>query len=59
VPIVVFIIFVAVVTLATVSLSYGLSSVEEPTISRRCRMPYEKHRKRKIRRQRVLCRFEG
>ncbi len=58
-PVVVFFIFVAVVGLATVSLSYGLSPVEEQTIGRRCQMPYETRRKRKVRRQRMKCRFEG
>jgi hypothetical protein len=59
VPILLFFIFVAVVALATVSLSYGLSPVEEQTIGRRCRMPYETRRKRRVRRQRMKCRFEG
>jgi hypothetical protein len=59
VSIVVFFVFVAVVALATVSLSYGLSPVDERTVSRRCQMPYETRRKRKVRRQRMKCRFEG
>jgi hypothetical protein len=58
-PILLFFIFVAVVVLLTVGLSYGLSSVEERAIGRRCRMPYEMHRRRKIRRQRERCRFKG
>jgi hypothetical protein len=58
VPIVLFFIFVAVVILVTLALGYGLSSMEEQTISRRCRMPHEMHR-RKVRRRRVRCRFEG
>ena len=58
-PILLFFIFIAVVCLVTVGLSYGLSSVEEQTIGRRCQIPYEMYRRRKIRRQRVRCRFEG
>jgi hypothetical protein len=49
----------AVVVLLTVGLSYCLSSVEEQTLSRRCRMPHEMHHKRKVKRQRERCRFEG
>jgi len=59
VPILLFFIFVAVVVLVTVGLSYGLSSVEERAISRRCRMPHETRCKRKVRRQRMKCRFAG
>ena len=54
-----FFIFVAVVCLVTVGLSYGLSSVEEQAIGRRCRMPQKMHRRRKVGRQRVRCRLEG
>jgi hypothetical protein len=59
VQILLFFIFVAVVALVAVGLSYGLSSVEEQAMDRRCRMPYEMHRRRKIRRQRERCRFKG
>ncbi len=57
VPILLFFIFVAVVALVTIGLGYGLSSVEEQAIGRRCWMPYEMNRRRKIRRQRVRCRY--
>ena len=59
VPIVVFFVFVAVVGVCILALGYGLSSSEEQPISRRCRMPYHLHRRKKARRQRVKCRFEG
>jgi hypothetical protein len=59
VPILLFFISIAVVVLVTLALGYGLSSVEERAISRRCRMPHEVHRKRKPKKQRVQCRFEG
>lgn len=58
-PVVVFFVFVAVVGLCMVALGYCLSSAQERTTSRRCRMLYERHRRRRIRRQRVQCRFEG
>jgi len=59
VPIVMFFIFIAVVGGFTLALGYVLSTVEEPTVSRRCRIPYQMYRRRKVRRQRVRCRFEG
>jgi hypothetical protein len=59
VPIVLFFIFVAVVCVCILALGYSLSSLEKRTISRRCRMPYHMHRRRKVRRQRVRCRLEG
>ena len=58
-PIVVFFVFVAVVGLATVGLSYGLSPVKEPSISRRCQMPQETQRRKSVRRQRERCRLGG
>jgi hypothetical protein len=57
VPILLFFIFVVLVVLVTLALGYGLSSVEEQILSRRCRMSHEMHRRRKLRRQRVRCRF--
>jgi hypothetical protein len=49
----------SVVGLIALELGYGLSSFEERSISRRCLMPYQIHRRRKVRRQRLKCRFEG
>jgi hypothetical protein len=60
VPILLFLIFVAVVILVIMGLSYGFSSVEEEqAIGRRCQMPHEMHRRRKARRRNVRCRFGG
>jgi hypothetical protein len=60
VPILLFLIFVVVVVLVIIGLSYGLSSVEEEqSISRRCQMPHEMHRRRNLRRRNVRCRFGG
>jgi hypothetical protein len=58
VPILLFFIFVAVVCVCILALGYSLSSLEEQPISRRCRMPYHMHRRRKVSRRRVRCRFE-
>jgi hypothetical protein len=57
VPILSFFVFVVLIVLVTLALGYGLSSVEERAVSRRCRMPYEMHRRSNLRRQRVQCRF--
>jgi hypothetical protein len=52
--------FVAsLVVLIALELGYRLSSCKEPTISRRCLMPYQIHRRREVRRQRVRCRLRG
>jgi hypothetical protein len=59
VPILMFFAFVALVCVCMLALVYGLSSFEERPLSRRCRMPYRMHRRKKVRRQRVRCRFEG
>ena len=59
VPILLFFIFVAMVCIFIIALGYVISTVEERTESRRCRMTHEMHRRRKLRRQRVQCRFEG
>jgi hypothetical protein len=58
VPIVVFFTFVAVVVLCTVALAYSISSFEEQSSTRRCRMPHEMYR-RKVRKQRVRCRLKN
>jgi hypothetical protein len=58
VPILLFFVFVVLVVLVTLALGYGISSVEQRATSRRCRMPYKMHlRRRNLRRQRVKCRF--
>jgi hypothetical protein len=59
VPIVVFFIFVVLVVLGTVALGYGLSLMEDRTVGRRCRMSHKRYRRKKVRRQRVRCRFEA
>ena len=52
--------FVAfVVVLVASELGYGVSSFEEPNITRRCRMPQEALHRRRTRRQRRRCRLEG
>jgi hypothetical protein len=58
VTILLFFIFVFLVVIFTLALYHSLSTVEEQTMSRRCRMPYEIHRRRKSRRQKAQCRFE-
>ncbi len=59
VPILMFFVFVVLVGVGILALGYGLSLFEERTISRRCQVPSEMYRRRKVRRQRVRCRFEG
>jgi hypothetical protein len=59
VPILLFLVYAAVVVVFALVLAYCLSVVEEQTLGRRCRMPHEIHRRRKLKRQRVRCRFEG
>jgi hypothetical protein len=49
----------SLVGLIALELGYGFSSYEERSISRRCLMLYQIHRRRKVRRQRVRCRFEA
>jgi hypothetical protein len=58
VPVVVFFVFVAVVGVCVLALGYVLSSMEDRTRSRRCRMPQGLRRRRRVRRQRVRCRYE-
>jgi hypothetical protein len=59
VPILLFFIFVAVVGVCILALGYVLAPLDERTESRRCRMPHGMHRRRKLKKQRVRCRFEG
>jgi hypothetical protein len=58
-PVLLFVVFVALVVLGISALGYSLSLLKEPPISRRCRVPHEMHHRRMIRRRRVRCRYEG
>ena len=44
-PIVLFFIFVAVVSICTLALGYVLAPLDEQTESRRCQMPHEMYRR--------------
>ncbi len=57
--ILVFFIFVVLVVFGILALGCGLSLVEDRTVGRRCRIPHEMRRKRKVQRQKARCRFEG
>jgi hypothetical protein len=60
VPILLYLIFVALGVFVASELGYLLSALEKGRpISRRCRRPHEVHRRRSIRRQRARCRLEG
>ncbi len=54
-----FFVFVVTVVVGTSAIGYGLSLWTEQTVSRRCRMPHETLRRRRIHRQRVRCRLEN
>ncbi len=54
-----FIIFVVTVALGTSAIGYGLSLLEEPAASRRCRRPHEALRRRRVHRLRGRCRLGG
>ncbi|MDQ3363010.1 MAG: hypothetical protein M3534_15365 [Actinomycetota bacterium] len=54
-----FFVFVVAVAVGTSAIGYGLSLWTERAASRRCRMPHEILRRRKVHRQRVRCRLEG
>ena len=58
-PILMFFTFVAVIVICTLALGYGFSVFEEQTVSRGCRIPHDVRHRRKARRQRTRCRFEG
>ncbi|HZF57508.1 MAG TPA: hypothetical protein VEZ19_03430 [Rubrobacter sp.] len=58
-PVLLFVVFVALVVLGISAFGYSLSLLKEPPISRRCRVPHEMHHRRMIRRRRVRCRYEG
>jgi hypothetical protein len=59
VPVLLSFVFVVLVVLGSSAFGYSLSLLREPTASRRCRVPYEMRQRRRIRRQRVRCRYEG
>ena len=54
-----FFVFVVTVAIATSAIGFGLSLLTERTVSRKCRMLHEMHRRRIVRRQRVRCRYEA
>ncbi len=54
-----FFVFVLTAAFATSAIGYGLSLFEEQTASRRCRVPQEALRRRRVHRQRGRCRLEG
>ena len=54
-PVLLFFVFVALVSICTLALGYRLASIRERTTSRGCR----RYRGRKVRRQRVWCRLES
>ncbi len=54
-----FFVFVVAVAVVTSAFGYGLSLIGERTVGRRCRMPQEMLRRRKVHRLRVRCRLEG
>ncbi len=54
-----FFVFVLTAAFATSAIGYGLSLFEERAASRRCRMPQEALRRRRVHRQRGRCRLEG
>ena len=56
-PMLLFIVYVAVVIFFTFALGYCLTAEEEQTVSGRCHKAQEIHRRRKSRRQRAQCRF--
>lgn len=58
-PVVTFLVFIAMVSICILILGYGLPSSETRPIGRRCRMSSVIYRRRRVRRQRVRCRFEG
>jgi hypothetical protein len=57
-PILSFFVFVVLVGVGILALGYSLSLFEEQSNTLRCRMT-EGTRQRRVRRQRVRCRFEG
>ena len=57
-PILLFLVYVAVVIFFAFALGYCLTAEEEQTVSGRCHKAQEIHRRRKSRRQRAQCRFE-
>ncbi len=58
-PILLYLVYVAVVILFSFALAYCLCAEEEPTVIRRCSKAREMYHRRQTRRQREKCRFEG
>lgn len=54
-----FFVFVVAVAIGTSAIGYGLSLWTERAASRRCRVPHEMLRRRKVHRQRGRCRLES
>ena len=54
-----FFVFVVAVAVGTSAFGYGLSLLGERAASRRCRVPHEMLRRRKVHRQRGRCRLES
>jgi hypothetical protein len=54
-----FFVFVVTVAVATSAFGYGLSLLTERVASRRCGVPHETQRRRRVHRQRVRCRLDG
>ena len=54
-----FFVFIVTVVVGTSAIGYGLSLLEEPAASRRCRVPHEALRRGRVHRQRGRCRLEG
>ena len=52
-----FFVFVVTVAVAISAIGYGLSLFEQRTDSRKCRMPREALRRRRVHRQRGRCRY--
>ena len=58
-PVLLSFVLVVLIVLGSSAFGYSLSLLREPPAGRRCRAPHEMHRRRRIRRQRVRCRYEG
>jgi hypothetical protein len=54
-----FVVFVGTVVVGTSAIGYGLTLLTEPAARRRCRVPRESLRRRRVHRQRGRCRLEG
>ena len=54
-----FFVFIVMAAVATSALGYGLSFLTEQALSRRCRLPQEALRRKRVHRKRVRCRLES